>query len=219
MNPIVKKESIKLSIEDNVSIETFVVFVKSGIELWTKAGEVLVKLVESNPNVYSQIMASNPAITFEMLMSFERMGRRQIYPPLLMDNSPAAKVLMSLSYELQEKYCNAQLEVLTNWQNGQPIIQKKYLKEMNAKEARLVFDGDGARDIEKQKSILTQPKVGRKPYGQNKKFSLGTFLVKTSPSGNVVLEKTDSNVFSQPVQLHVKDGIHQGVIELFQISK
>src|ERR1700742_3970979 len=74
MNPIIKNEKPKLTVENEVSIETFVILVKSGIELWTRAGAILVSLVEKNPNIYSEVIQKNPDITFEMLLVFEKIG-------------------------------------------------------------------------------------------------------------------------------------------------
>lgn len=214
MKPTVSNIKPALTSEQTVSIETFVVLVKSGIELWTKAGEMLVKLVEQNPNIYSEIIAKSPTITFEMLLAFERMGRKQIYPPLLMDNSPAAKMLLELPYDMQERFSKEQVELVVS-EDGD--TEKRYLKELNAFEAKQMFDSDGIRPVEKQKEYLkTHFRAGRKKATQNRAKCLGIFSIKISPSGAVVVERASTNTTAQSVYLFEKDGTQQGVIMLYK---
>lgn len=216
MKPIALKEARQpLSVETNVSIETFVVLVRSGIELWSRAGEMLVKLVEENPNVYAEIIEKNQSITFEMLLAFERMGRKQIYPPLLMDTSPGAKKLLELPYEMQEKFCKEPVEVVISDNGDSPIVEKRYVKELTGYEARVVFSDERPRTVSEQVEF----KKKHKPQGKPKRTTIktvGTFLLKLSPSGAVVIEKSTATVGLQSVKLFEKDGVKQCLIRLIE---
>lgn len=212
MNAIATKP--KLSIEETVSIETFVVLVKSGIELWSRAGEMLVALVETNPNVYSEIISRNSFITFDMLLAFERMGRKQIYPPLLMDNSHGAKRLLELPYEMQERYAKEPIEIVAGDTPDAPT-QKKYLKELSAYEAAVFFNGAGVRTLEQQREFVKE----HKPKGRISKERMrigdaGTFCLKLTPGGALVAEKVSDKTFVPTVQLFEKDGVQQCVVKL-----
>lgn len=216
MKPITQKEArVPLSVDMQVSVETFIVLVRSGIELWTRAGEMLVKLVDSNPNVYAEIIEKNQSITFEMLLAFERMGRRQIYPPLLMDTSPGAQRLLELPYDVQERFCKEPVEIVVGENGSVPVVEKRYIKELSKYEARLAFDERGARPIEEQREF----KKKHQPQGRKKRPAAPkatTYLLKLSPSGAIIAEKSSITVGAQPVKLFEKDGVKQCVIQLLE---
>lgn len=215
MNPIIKNERPKLSVENEVSIETFVILVKSGIELWTRAGAILVALVEKNPNIYSEVIQKNPDITFEMLLVFEKIGRKQIYPALLMDNSPAAKRAMELPYEEQERLCKEQIEVLLPMRNGHDETTKKYLKELSIYESKMVIDRDGVRPIAKQKEFMaTHGKQGRKKMENEPKF-IGSYILKLSPGGALIAEKTSKRELATKIKFHEIDGTMQAAVNIY----
>lgn len=197
-----------------ISVENFVILVKDGINAWSQAGEILVKLVEENPNVYTEIIRKTPTITFEMLLAFERMGRKQIYPPLLMDSSPGAKRLLELPYDVQERCCKDPVEVVIDASNGVPVTAKKYIKELSEYESRVLFSSSAVRTIgEQAEFVKTHNKQGRKPHVKRAKV-IGTYVLKVSPSGALVAEKTTEKALAAKIYLHVKDGVKQVVVNI-----
>lgn len=197
-----------------VLIDEFLGLVKGGMELWADAGAILVELVEKNPMVYSEIISANPSITFEMLVAFERMGRHQIYPPLLMDGSLGAKRLIDMPYETQEKFCKEPMAVVIDASNGDPVVSMKHVKELNAYETKMVFDTDKIRTVPEQAEFAkTHNRQGRKPRQKNSKI-IGTFTIKMSPSGGMVIEKSDSKTMCPKLVLYEKGGIKQCAVNI-----
>lgn len=202
----------KLEVGPKATIEKFVGLVQTGVLAWSQAGEMLVNLVNDNPNVYSEIIKSNPNITFEMLLVFEKIGRRQIYPPLLMDNSPAARLLMGMPYEMQEKFSREPVEIVVEL-NGEVKLEKRYIKELSHYEAQQVFTECGVRPLEMQKEFIkTHGKRGRPKRKLDK--GLGSFIIKLSPSGSPVIEKCADKILATQVRMFEKDGVQQCVVKL-----
>lgn len=201
-------------------IEKFVSLVQAGIELWSSAGQLLVEMVNNDPNVYSEIMKRATFITFEMLLAFEKMGRKQIYPPLLMDNSPGAKRLLELPYDIQERFCKEPLDVVVEvMESGEVKKQHKYVKELSEFESRMVFNGDSVRSIPDQADFKkTHSPRGRQPYTkkEDKENFIGNYSIKVSPSGAVVLEKSKSKLASKSLFLRELEGSKQITISLFK---
>lgn len=204
------------TLQKTASIPQFVELVNSGIELWSQAGGMLVHLVADNPNIYSEIISKHPHITFEMLLAFERMGRRQLYPALLMDSSPAAKRLLQLPYEAQEKFCKEPVEVVTEDGGHGLKTVKKYLKELSTNEANQVFDVASVRDIEGQRLYIKSHKPIGRPVKRVEPKSLGVFLLKLSPSGALVAEKASQETQATVVKLFAKNGTKQCLINVVE---
>jgi len=200
------------------SVETFVTLVQCGMEMWMRAGEMLVKLVSENPNIYSEIIVRNPSITFEMLLAFEKMGRKQIYPPLLMDTSFGAKKLLDLPYDVQERFSKEPIELFLPANNGSVTTEKKYLKELNRYEADVVFSDTGVRTVEAQRDYMAEhAKRGRKrKIVEPTEKLIGTFVLKISPSGAVTVEKTSAKPSSPKLMLFLKDGVKQCVVQIVE---
>jgi len=151
-----------------------------------------------------------------MLLAFEKMGRRQIYPALLMDTSPGAKRLLELPYECQEKFSKEPVEVVIDASNGEIKTEKKYVKELSAYESNMVFDREGVRPKEAQAEYAkTHSKPGRKSIRVKEADTIGTFVLKLSPSGQLVAEKSNSKVsWSQTITLHKTNGIKQAFVRI-----
>lgn len=192
-------------------VREFVHLVNTGIESWVKAGELLVKMVEADAGVRSRILKACPSISMQTLMAFERMGRRQVYPYLLLETCVASKKLLELPVELQEKYIKEPVEVLCDWRNG-PVVRRINLRSLTRAEAERVFCQTGVRPIEEQRKMLfpvevvldkskklppvpvldlndlsnDEPKQMPKTFGK----VIGRFAVRIGVGGCVVFEPT-----------------------------
>jgi hypothetical protein len=134
-------------------IVQFCAFIASGIEAWIKAGRLLCKMKRDNPNVFNLIRVERPELTLEVLETFERIGRKQIYPYLVADSSPGARRLMALPYEKQSKLYREGVLVITRRRGGfHPEIKK--VSALTPAEAGRVFDGERIRDEKGQMEIL-----------------------------------------------------------------
>src|SRR5579862_1583816 len=87
-------------------------FIQEGVESWVKAGKMLVQMVDANPNAYTIIQQECPHLSPNVLLAFEKIGRLEVCPWLLLDNSDGAKRLLQLPYKLQNEFYKKKVEVL-----------------------------------------------------------------------------------------------------------
>lgn len=139
---------------NTVNVDSFATLVKCGINSWVAAGQMLVMLVDSNPNVYHEIAKRHPFMTLDMLIGFEKIGRKQIYPYLLFDKRPACKYLIPMPYEDQERIYNGIIEVVSEIEGEKPIISKKRFHDLSKAESSIVFSSSGVRSVDEQCKVL-----------------------------------------------------------------
>jgi hypothetical protein len=89
--------------EHDQLIQDFASLYKQGIESWIKAGEIIVKLVDSDPHAFEWIIAEYPDFNPTILSRFEKIGRKIIHPKLFLSSAPGTKKLQNLPYSVQEK--------------------------------------------------------------------------------------------------------------------
>jgi hypothetical protein len=140
-------------------IEQFCNLINKGIEAWVEAGKVLIKIVEEDSAAFDKISAAHPHLTFDILSSFERIGRGEIYPYLLVDGSPGARKLAALPYNEQVEVYNGDVAVVTKGVGGFKIERIK-IHDMTAVQAVRVFDINRIRTPEEQKALF-QKKISR----------------------------------------------------------
>lgn len=147
---------MRLSADERIKL--FCDCVNKGIDAWIEAGRLLNELVEEDPSVRQKIFARNPWMTKYVLGGFERIGRREIYPRLLLDSSPGARRLIRLPYDEQERlYCTVVEVAVIN--EGRVSTERKSLQSLTNNEADLVFGKNSIRPVEQQKRILTEKKA------------------------------------------------------------
>lgn len=56
-----------------------------GVEAWTRAGKILVTLVDQDPDIYNEIIAKHPGLTKSTLAQLEAVGRNTLEPRLLLN--------------------------------------------------------------------------------------------------------------------------------------
>ena len=97
---------------DTLSIEAFTSAVFSGIAAFEEAGRILVRLIEQDADVITRIVELNPGFTLDMLETFERIGRGQLYYKLTINETPGVRALRRCPYSEQVKYFEEPLELL-----------------------------------------------------------------------------------------------------------
>lgn len=150
---------VELSVE--TAIAEFSKLVQAGIESWTKAGEILVKLYAADKQVFQKIMASNPAISLDTLLCFLRIGKKEVYPMLLADSSYGAKRLVEMPYDVQVKYAHEPIEVVTEINNGKVVTAKKPVNQLSRSEIQRVFGKRCIHTIEQQAFRLPEKRSAR----------------------------------------------------------
>lgn len=146
------KRSPESSPQEGDSIFAFLDYVQTGILLWVKAGQILVRLVEKDKGVFDKITAECPWMTTSLLWNFYRMGRRQLYPHVLIlpSNASLSRRIASLPYEMQQKVCENGLEVLDEKGNG--LVKK--LAHCDSRDLALaITPGGQLRTIQEQRKF------------------------------------------------------------------
>lgn len=201
-------------------IEVFAKLVREGIDAWTKAGELLVACLDKDREFLAKVRKAHPEISYQMLLVFERIGRRQIYAPLLADNSLGAKALLETPYEVQERYSREPIPVVESLMRGK--IVGRHVSELTRTDVKLVFDKERLLTPKEQIAKLrearnrTRPSAGvvieKREPSKAKITKLGYFKV-TSRKDGLFLEPTKDTPDAQVVNLTLdKSGYYTGVI-------
>ena len=120
--------------------------------MWIKAGELLVKMVDEDPEVYDKIIKQNPRLSRNILGRFEQIGRKVLDPQLLLRSCPGYNAAKCLPYSVQQQVLAHPVEVAT----GQYGHDKRLvpLESMTAAEAKQVFGGGSVRTTQEQAAHL-----------------------------------------------------------------
>lgn len=137
-------------------ITRFCDLINQGIGLWVEAGQVLCQITASDPNAYAVILGRNPHLTRDVLDTFERIGRREIFPFLIVDPSPACRRLITLPYDEQVRLYGGRVHVVLRNSSGLETRLKR-VSDLTASEADRVFDLNRVRTPEEQGKLLRAP--------------------------------------------------------------
>lgn len=146
----------------DAEITAFTDLVNAGIAAWKRAGELLVSMVEKDPLTFKKIRRQCPTISSDILLAFERVGRRLIFPKLLLDSSPGSKRLLSMPYEMQERFSSEKVQILVKWHPEKPQFTEKHIQELSAPEVEQVIGVDDVRTLEQQHMFVSMRPGGKK---------------------------------------------------------
>ncbi len=142
------------AIQKKNSIEEFGNLVQAGMDAWTKAGKMLVEMLEDDPNIRARIIEEIPMMTLDALARFEQIGRGVLHPRLMVANNQGLARLRSLPYAEQVRCLNEPIAVLTP--SGDELMVRA--ENMSAAQIRQVFTKDGCRDLGAQKNWIESRK-------------------------------------------------------------
>jgi len=146
MNKLIGKTQTK-------EIKQFSTLVASGIDSWTKAGELIVKMVDKNDKTYENILQELPDMSYDILSKFEQIGRKQLFPKLLLGGSTGVRRLTTLPYSEQVKYHDEPMDVAVEIDGGVDTL-KVQAKDLTSFQVKQVFDNGTVRDIGAQRAWL-----------------------------------------------------------------
>lgn len=203
----------------HASIESFVALVQQGIDAWTKAGALLVEMLNSDPQLFAKIRAKYPDISLDTLTIFERIGRGMIYAPLLASGSAGARKLLGMPFEVQKQCHGAAIPVVT-LTAGKFAVERKRVDELSAKEAKRIFDFDCVLTEDQQKKRIMSEIEDRKPMPvvvppvREKPSLIGFFAVSIDHSGNPTIKPCLDN--GRAYYAKLSQGKKETVIQLFR---
>lgn len=182
-------------------IDLIVSDIRLGGEAWLRAGERLVKLHRIDPGVIDKIATKHPELSHEILVNFLRIGRHEVYPPLLAAaNKPGVSKLLDMPYEVQKRYAHEPIEIAVEWGKGKPKTIKKSVSLLTPREAGMVFAETGVRTIEQQAFRLRES-VAPKPQCEGKNVDIGYFSLSADKDGKVTLTPCAKSSIAQPVRV------------------
>ena len=129
-----------------------------GVECWLKAGEIIAKNMDENPDFIEQVSDRYPDISTETLYRFEQIGRKQLCPALLLNDSPGVRRLRKLPFELQSKYATDPIPLLT--ESGETLSVD--VRNLTPEQALQVFSSDHIRSPGEQRAFIEDRKATSK---------------------------------------------------------
>jgi hypothetical protein len=137
----------------NPLVSEFCSLVNTGIEAWTKAGELVVKLIDEHGLSVSAIAQASSYLTDEIVGRFEQLGRKQIIPNLLISDFPASKHLFRLPYSEQKRLIDGQVELLVVTDKGTETLMVD-TENLTPAQCKQVFDRTAVRSIGAQRAYM-----------------------------------------------------------------
>ncbi len=134
-------------------IVQFTDLIQKGIDAWTDAGALLVKMLDANPSTRSIILESCADITEEILARFEGIGRKQIHPKTLLNNSPGMRRLRDLPYSEQERFLSTPVPLVIRKGGSTDVLQVS-IQNLTSDQATQVMSSDGVRTPAAQRAWL-----------------------------------------------------------------
>lgn len=135
------------------AVEKFVELFTRGYEAWVEAGKIVSDALESDPDFADKVHAKHPEISCDTVYAFDRLGRKELHPKLLISDSPGARKLRKLPYSAQQKYTESPLPVLVKTNKGWETLNIN-LFNLTTDQACQIFDGDSIRNEGAQRAWL-----------------------------------------------------------------
>lgn len=148
-------------------IQEFAQLCQQGVDAWTKAGEILIELIDQDPEVYDKIISFDSRMNAGILGRFEQMGRKVLHPQLLLDDSPGFEKLAQMPYSVQERFLNEPIPLVVQTDSGTDVLMVS-AKNCTGSQARQIFGKGRIRTEGEQKAWLMDQRAKKaKPVGTN----------------------------------------------------
>ena len=134
-------------------IGEFCSLINAGVEAWVKAGALLCEMKAKEPGIFNVILAAHPYLSNDLLLTFERIGKREIYPYLLVDGSPGSRMLSALPYDTQVQLYHKDVPVVVRRGDFTTTLRKT-IRSLTKPEAVRVFDGARMRSVSEQTKLV-----------------------------------------------------------------
>lgn len=146
-----------MQITKKPSLELFVNAVNRGVAAFEEAGQILVALIDANPKAKEEILDSCPNVTEDMLDTFERIGRKQLFYQLAIHDGPGVKALCRCAYSEQVKHFHEPIPLLiTDGKNVETL--NVGVHALTTDQARQAFGSHRVRTLGEQRAWLESQK-------------------------------------------------------------
>lgn len=152
--------------------------ISAGIEAWIQAGQIVAQAVDADPLWIDKACEADKSLSHEILHRFDQIGRKQIVPSLLLNDSPGFKRLRKLPYPIQAKYASQPVELLTA--DGSTLLVD--VQNLTPRQARQVFASDRVRSLAEQRAFMEDAKAIEIPSSAGEPYRIvGKTVVVTNP--------------------------------------
>jgi hypothetical protein len=134
-------------------IGEFVSLFMAGIESWINAGRIVAANLDADPTWAEEVHRLHPEISEDIVYAFDKIGRQELHPKLMLSDCAGAKRLRRLSYKVQEKYVNESVPVLIRSGSGVDTLQVSVFN-LTPDQSRQVFDDTGVRSAAAQRAWI-----------------------------------------------------------------
>jgi len=142
-------------INPEVLIEELQKSIQTGIDSWIEAGRALVQLTDSHGMSLESIcdIIGSPMVTVSVLTQFERIGRNQVIPALLVADYPASKALQKLPISEQKRISEQGVEMMV-LRNGKPDTLIVQAQDLTRDQCKQVFATESVRSLPAQRAWI-----------------------------------------------------------------
>jgi len=179
----------QIQMNKNAKLKEFKHHIGVGLEAWELAGEALVEYIDQCEGTYADILEEIPEMSYDVLSRFEAIGRKQLYPKLLLSSSTGLRKLATLPYSEQVKYYDEPIDVVVEINGGVDVL-KVQAKDLTPVQVKQVFHNGTIRDHGAQRAHI-----------RSRKHSSS---VSTS-EGNAYHIKGGTLIVDRPCKLSAKD--------------
>lgn len=131
-----------------------------GIEAWKQAGEIVCSLVDAGGMTLTGIAERiGGGVSENVLAQFERIGRGQLLPKLLVAEYPAARKLQTLALSEQRDALEHGVELLVLRDGGQTETLRVQADAMTPKQVKQVFARGSIRSLGAQRAWLEEQRA------------------------------------------------------------
>jgi hypothetical protein len=159
-------------------INRFHKLVSDGVVAWTKAGKLLVEIVDADPDAYEAILDGAQGLTRAHLAKFESIGRGSLEPRLLLNGSPGYHKLQHSPLSTQKKALKDGIKLYEPDGNGGITHRIVRPEDLSPFEVSQVFAPGGAvRSPEEQMAYLAKRDSRRKVTKGSKTLDLPDYKI------------------------------------------
>lgn len=133
-------------------IDRFVDLINDGISKWVEAGEVLVAIMEKD-NLTIADIADKTGLQCNVIAQFERIGRHEIHPKLLISDCAGYRWLSRMNISEQERYLEEPID-LAICDNGTVSTVKAKVSSLSLAQCKQVFADSYIRPIGEQRIYI-----------------------------------------------------------------
>lgn len=140
--------------------------ITQGLAAWKKAGDLVVEILDSGKTRQELVTALNSElVTEDVICQFERIGRKQLLPELLVADYPAARHIMGLPFSDQHNLKTIPIDVVVVSGGKGGDVLKVQAASLSKDQCRQVFNqtetGKQIRNPAQQRAWIESEKAKR----------------------------------------------------------